>query len=248
MEKNKKFTDIVDEWEQAIPALTKYSKSKLCQRVGPFLIGLSLDKDHSSYYVCITVRDLWGADNDTSEWKDLEDYTGISLPLWASDRALGANIEFIKNKYRNILNRDVNLDDFVNVLDNGLRFASIFKYSEPEYIVQAAQVLEFELALSTYIENYKWSEKIWKRIDKDVVKNSYRHPFRVKGWSLERYLERLRKIVLVKSELMKCVERNCLNPKNAKLQVGEFVGIDKFELKIPYQKGWKNKIITFFNK
>lgn len=242
----KKFTDVMDEWEQAFPALTKYAKSKLYQRVDPFLIGLSLNKDHSSYGVYITVSALWGGDNDTSEWKNFEDYTGISLPLWASDRALAANIEFIKNKYGNILNRDIDLDGFVNVLDNGLRFASNFKYSEPEYIVHAAQVLEFELALSIYFENYKWSEKIWKRIDKDVAKNSSRHPFRVKGWSLKRYLERLRKIVLVKSELMKCAEQYSLRPEIAKLKCGEIVGIDKFKSYSPYQKGWEDKIKTFF--
>lgn len=248
MEKTKKFTDVMDEWEQAFPALTKYSKSKLYQRVGPFLIGLSLNRDHSSYDVYITVRALWGADDDTSEWKNFEDYTGISLPLWASDRALAVNIEFIKNKYRSILNPEIDLNDLVNNFNHGLKFASIFKHSIPEYIILTAQVLEFELALATYIGSDKWSKKIWRKINEEVVKNCIRHPLEVEDCYLDKLLERLHKTVSNKEELMKCVERNCLNPKIAKLQVGEFTGIDKFKLKFPYQKGWKNKIITFFNK
>lgn len=256
------YSSIIGDWREAFPDLIKYGRHQLYQRVGPFMIGLGLMFDYdgnSGYYELYFIIDsLWYTNKailGTANYAiKVDDATYLN-----HSRLFPSKVEHIKNKYGNILNRNVEFCDFINVFKAELNTKYKYyrydkqgrKYVDTMYLGKLAEIFEFELALATYIENEELAKTIWQKIENDVVKNCEAHWLLPEGMILDEWLEKLQNTVSDKNELMKCVEQNCQLPDVAKLQVGEFVGIDKFDMDkfntdIPPRISWKDRIIEFF--
>lgn len=258
------YSKIIDDWREAFPVLTKYGSRQLYQRVGPFMIGLGLQFDYDGnsgcYELYFMIDSLWYTNKAIFGTANFFVQINSNTYL-AHSRLFPSKVEHIKNKYGNILNRNVEFCDFINVFKAELNTRYKYyrydkqgrKYVDTMYLGDLAEILEFELALATYMENEELAKTIWQRIENDVVKNCEAHWLLTEGMILDEWLEKLHNTVSDRNKLMKCVEQNCQLPDVAKLQVGEFVGIDRFDMDkfnqdIPPRRRWKDKIIAFFNE
>lgn len=256
------YSKIIDDWREAFPDLTKYGRRQLYQRVGPFMIGLGLEFDYNGnsgcYELYLMIDSLWYTNK--SVFGTANFFVQIESNTYLDhSRLFQSKVELIKNKYGNILNHNVEFSDFINVFKAELntkykyyRYDKLgHSYVDTLFLGQMARNFEFLLALATYIDNEELAREIWQKIDKDVVRNCASHRLLTEGLSKDEWLEKLHNTVSDKNELMKCVEQNCQLPDVAKLQVGEFVGIDrfgmdKFNMDIPPRISWKDRINEFF--
>lgn len=243
------FSKIIDDWMKEFSILTKYKKNHLYLRVGPFMIGfyfyLEYNEYHNcgEYYMSFAINPLWytndeifGKANFTIQ---VEDITYFKHPLELEEKS-----NSLHNKYGNILNYNVDLSDFVNVLRQ--EYYSIYKYHtykknghkqlNPLYYRQIAQILEMELALATYIENKDWINEIWRNIYENVINNCDSDNLLTEGLSKYEWLEKLSSLVGNRENLIKHVELNCLRKDVANLNVCEFIDMAEFNYNFQCKK------------
>lgn len=258
------FSKIIEDWMKEFPILTKYKKNQLYLRVGPFMIGFYFYLEYNEYHNCgeyymyFAINPLWYT-NDEIFGKanfsiQVEDMTYFKHSLELEDKSKSLN-----NKFGNIINFNVDLSYFVNVLRQ--EYSSIYKYYtykenghkqlNPHYLKQIAQIIEMELALATYIENEEWKNEIWKKIYDNVINKCDSDYLLTEGLTKHKWLEKLRIIVGNRENLIKYVELNSLRKEVANLIVCEFTGMDEFNYNFQRKKNMskiKDKITRIFTR
>lgn len=266
--------EIMEEWQREFPMFTEYSERKLYQRVGPVLIGLYFFRNivgysqknvfsdgkkgeiYWAYDIYLSVDPLWYDNTESSGMGAFIDRIGHDISFREHPDVFASKVESVKHRYGRFLNGEVDLTDLVNILEDVLNYN--YKYYEYNrhrerqtsfFLYNMASILELELALASYTENEEWTKLIWRKIDNYVVRNCAPDVLLTEGLTLEEWLQNLRTIA-DRNEFMKCVEQNYQRPEVTQLQVGEFVGIDKFKPDFSIanncDKSWKDKVNSFF--
>lgn len=263
----------MEDWQREFPILTEFSNRKLFMRVGPLLIGLLFFKKiggyspknvfsdgkkgeiYWEYDIYITIESLWHSDNETTGIGVFIDRIDYNISFKKHPDLFATIAEHVKYKYGNIINRSIQLDYLINILEEvlqyNLRYQKYNKHSKlknPMFTYNVASILELELAISIYIDNEEWNNIIWQRINHYVVKNLNSNDLLTDGLTLGDWLNNLYSVIINKKEFLKCVEINCNRPDVKRLNVGEFVNIDKFKSNQISQKNWKDKISNLFSK
>lgn len=265
--RSKTMQDILKEWQQEFPALTKFSRRQLCQRVGPFLIGLFFYRDieeysrmyvdtdgkegsiYWKYKIFYTITPLWISNNTNTNWNEYMEIIIWNSSFRASLNDFEKEVELVQNKYGNILNHKIGLNIFIKKLEEEYKYN--YKYYEfnrneklgnSKFLSNIIKLLEIELALATYIGNEELTKNIWHKIDR-ISQNYSLDDILFENITLNAWLDGLRSIVGNREELLKCVDESCKLPQIARLKEGEFIGDFEFVHDISSQRADDNKVL-----
>ncbi len=257
------------------PILKKHTDRTLYFILKPFIVGLRIMKVADEYRVYFEIYPLWKnevlARHGTLIFEELLDNNRGQIFInrrWNPNIFLDV-IKNIKLQYGEIFCEQIHLKDFMTVVF--AEWKQILKtHKDPYWQIPIFQIL-FGIAL--YYDNQKIKDYVTKLFNKNVerwkhlkyksggfyvskkVKGEYRScliPDSIRTISYsESEIERMKQEIFHdfedKEHFFAKIKENCKLPKIAKLNVGEFVGIDEFQpteslwdkLRFVFKRNWE---------
>ena len=263
---------ILEMWNKEFPALKKYTNRSILINIKPFLIGLRLMKTgmEEEYRVYFEIYPLWREKERfyTLVFEELMSKNGFQIFIrWrAHEEKFSLALESTKAKYGRLLNRQINLTDFIYYMLIHKKDINS-QFTTPDWQIPIFQIF---FGLAIYLDNKSLMDyakklleqeiKRWRKIR--IMTQGIYHYETINGKSKKRLVPGSREIITYsadqieeyKNEIFEDfkdrkqffdrIEENCKRPKIAKLNVGEFVNIEEFE---PPKSFWE-KLTSLFKR
>ncbi|MGL4293577.1 MAG: hypothetical protein ACRCSQ_08380, partial [Bacteroidales bacterium] len=160
--------NVVKEWKEQFPILSRYTPSTLYMKVDVILIGLRIEGVNlGSYRVILEGIPLWGNDNlkkkipilyvELVSEKRRQIFIGYKRHNYLFPRAL----ECVKKQFGNVLKENILLSDLYDVLNS-----SYIPKDSNYHLFELTKYFEFKLALALYLNDTDLMNKTKKEIEK----------------------------------------------------------------------------------
>lgn len=246
----KSFSEIFSEWNNAFPFLKKYSPSTLYQKVGPFLIGLRLDKMADDLYrIYFEIMPLWLTERKHLGSIFLSDVlrkNGLQFSIFNRhhDLVFKEAVETAKKQYKLVLAPEIQLNDLIVYLESESENSL-----HPKKMKQLDRSLTFniELAVALYLNKKELYNDIWENIIKESSRWDAEYFKSMTNMTIEEWLMEMHSKFDDRDEFMKVVEWNYQRPRVAKLNTGHIIGVEEYT-KYVRKLTWFEKIRSLFAK
>ncbi|MDE7437008.1 MAG: hypothetical protein K2M93_00840 [Muribaculaceae bacterium] len=250
----KNYREIFEEWHAEFPFLERYSPTTMYERVGPFMMGLRLERDeddedktgYSNYYrlfyeivpLWITDPKLWGASfMDELRIERRKWFRKVSrqawVQYWRHDLLFEETLKAAKAQYRTVIGPTIRLVDMVDFIE------AAYKRSHDNI---SSIRFKLELGLGVYLNNEALINEVWRKIEEvkcDVDRFEYRNGFGYDDW-----VNKMHEFAGDRAGLMANIEQNCTRPRIARLNVGEFTEVEDYRPKT----NWRDRLSSLFSK
>lgn len=263
---------ILKVWNNQFPDLRKYTDRTIFINIKPFLLGLRLMKSElcEEYRVYFEVYPLW---RDKEHFfplisEELKNERGVQIFIrWrAHEEKFPIALRNVKRIYGNLLKKEVTIQDFIDYMlvhkKEELRKNEIPIWQIPIYEIFFALALYYdnstlinysEKLLNKEVERWRhlkiksggfyYTQRVNAKLKKRFVPFSEK-PITYSERKIETYKNKILEDFRDRDKFIAKIEENCKHPKIAKLNVGEFVGVDEFE---PQKSFWE-KVKSVFRK
>lgn len=243
----KTFEEIFSEWHKEFPFLKKYSPSTIYQKVGPFLLGLRIDRPwEECYRLYLEIMPLWFTERkrfgsvllsdelyDIKGLQDLIDYRH-------HDSYFKETLEDAKRQFGLVLAPDIPLNDLIEYIE-----VATNRFDIPRKVFGIA-AFEIELALAVYLNKKELYDDTWKRITEKCVKMDAKHKLRMRI-SIDEWKESMHSKFDNRDKFMEIVEWNYQRPRVARLNTAHITQVNEYTEYIP-KLSWRERFRSFFTK
>lgn len=237
------FKEIVNDWHKEFPFLKKYTDRRLYFICKPYIMGFRIEKscdvwDVPQYSVIFEILPLWDNNFENLPHPLLSVYTKRS---GARNERYPQPIRF--RDHKNFMQHAIycTQEEFGSFVEEKIDFDKFWSYIysnyiKPKFCIDKVNCFIILTGIAVYFNNNDLFNYIMKCVSyESKYRNKYN--FSTLRKAIETYFED-------RAQFIKTIEENCKRPKIAKLNVGEFVGVDEFE---PPKSFWE-KIQSVFRK
>ncbi|QEC79318.1 hypothetical protein [Mucilaginibacter ginsenosidivorax] len=217
---------VITNWGNAFPDLVQMGGNKLFKIVGPVIIGIELIKlprseDYRPYFVCYS---LFGNDLDEClsaptmllEFKN-EAERSFAVPYIKHHELFPKICERVKEQLPLPFNRDVFLNEFLNMLD---LYAQTPPLSAAPLSFLQAKLKEFGVEVALYTGDI---EKVYTLIENIERQNWDRSHFKLCGADVEQWVKQVGGLLSQREYTAQKVAENKNNKKLEKLKKSELL-------------------------
>ena len=243
----KTFEEIFSEWHNEFPFLKKYSPSTIYQKVGPFLLGLRVDRMWDDMYrifleivpLWYTERKMFGENILSDELRDKKLHQ-IIISYRHHDLDFKGALENAKRQFGLVLTPDIPLNNLIEYIE-----AASYRFDKPRKTLGFA-AFEIELAIAVYLNKKELYDNTWKRITEDYAKVDTKYKLRM-VISIDEWKELMHSRFDNRDKFMEIVEWNYQRPRVAKLNTAHITRVDEYTEYIP-KLSWRERLRSFFSK
>lgn len=252
----KTFEEIFSEWHKEFPFLTKYSPSTIYQKVGPFLLGLRIDKPWEEEYrlfleimpLWLTERKMFGSvffSDELYNKKGLQDI----IDYRHHDYYFKEVLEDANRQYGLVLAPEIPLNDLIKYIEEGSRRRSCESTRRlfGSHKARGIMVFELELAIAVYLNKKEMFDDIWKDINDESLKWDAEYFKSYLEFSIDEWKESMHSKFDNRDKFMETVEWNYQRPRVARLSTAQITRVDEYTKYVP-KLSWCEKLRSFFSK
>lgn len=244
----KTFEEIFSEWHNEFPFLKKYSPSTIYQKVGPFLLGLRMDRMWDDMYrifleivpLWYTERKMFGENILSDELRDKKLHQ-IIISYRHHDLDFKEALENAKRQFGLVLAPNIPLNDLIEYIE-----VATNRFNNPRTILGGV-AYDIELAIAVYLNKKELFDDTWERITKDSAKTDTERFKSGMGISIEEWKELMHSRFDNRDKFMETVEWNYQRPRVARLNTAHITRVDEYSEYIP-KLSWRERLRSFFSK
>lgn len=228
--------DIIKDWREAFPDLSKYGSNTLFHRCGPFLIGIKFVKINgyvtSEYQIYLQIVALWRPFVPRKEGYILNFYEvrtekGLVLEIrfWDHKKIFNAVEELTKEQFGKFLKKEIlGIDLFKYSEDWALNSKTGYGRHD---LYSWVDTFELQLGLALYYDNQELVKEILDKIELEMTYWPESPPHLL---DQEKWKNYIKETFCDREKFMEAIRINLENPKNRRLQPGEIIGVDSVRL------------------
>ncbi len=247
----KTFEEIFSEWHNEFPFLKKYSPSTIYQKVGPFLLGLRIDRPwEECYRLYLEIMPLWFTERkrfgsvllsdelyNIKRLQDLIDYRH-------HDFYFKETLEDAKRQFGLVLAPDIPLNHLIEYIESTSERELGFKHLKQ---LGKSLIFELELAIAVYLNKKDMYDDVWKHIIKDSSKWDAEYFNEWTKLTIDEWKESMHSKFDNRDKFMETVEWNYQRPRVARLNTANITRVDEYTEYIP-KLSWRERLRSFFSK
>ena len=247
----KTFEEIFLEWHKEFPFLKKYSPSTIYQKVGPFLLGLKINKPWgNNYRIYLEIMPLWLTERkkfgSVFVSDELWDKKGrqIIINYRHHDLDFKEALEDAKRQFGLVLMSEIPLNNLIEYIESTSERELGFKHLKQ---LGKSLIFELELAIAVYLNKKEMYDDVWESIIKDSSKWDAEYFHKWTKLTIDEWKESMHSRFDNRDKFMETVEWNYQRPRVAKLNTAHITRVDEYTEYIP-KLSWRERLRSFFSK
>lgn len=224
---------IVKMWNEKFPQLSPYSRTRLCLKADFVLVGIELSRRFAidnCYNVIVTVYSLWNEDIGIAAMRVLmKNKRYMDVKFSASESELENVVEYVKNHFGDILNKEIRLESLLNFFDGERAdMETLFPKHNPTFL---REFFESRLAIATYFNNEFLKEETIKELDYEIQFWDEELFQRRYGTSIAQWETGLLKKFQDRERFLEIINEKLTKPKIFRLPVAKIIASSELNIK-----------------